>query len=628
MWTGDLYRRLSPSQRAGILAASASVPASLVPLLRPRSATDQGLVTGLSAATSYALTTIAHDAVLSTARGALRVAGIDPDTASTARTTGAIDLTALGVSLGVQAALPRYPTEHLGRAAVRTVAHRVTVAAAAGLLVDGLEVLPGRGTWFGRAIRTVPVVVASGAGIAMGVQLQRNRRLRRAGVEPSNGLRTPLARSLGVGAVTAGGAVALSAVERRIAQVVDTMITRVTGRSGHGSGPSHLASTASIAGALYLVGTRVAQRVELAMSTPDGALAEPPSRPTVSGCPGSAVDWDTLTRDPRRHLVAATTAERIEQVTGRPAQEPIRLCIGLTSAATLAARVELAIGELERTGALDRSLLVLCSPTGTGHVNYAASAAWEYLSGGDCASVTMQYSVRPSVLSLHRVRDGRRQNRAVWAAVAELLAKRRPEDRPTVVLFGESLGAHTSQDAFLGTGTRGLRMWFVDRALWLGTPCASAWARQVRDPARADVHPGEVLSISHADDVDRLVPGVAASARYVLFSHDDDGVAVFSPELLLRSPAWLEEDRSPAVPPQATWSTPMTFLQVAVDAKNAVGNDHTGVHVGGHDYRPEMAKAVSFAFGLPAKPAAVERVRRALVEDEIRRRALWTVTAG
>ncbi|MBC7292371.1 MAG: hypothetical protein H5T83_13695, partial [Actinotalea sp.] len=46
----DLYARLSASQRAGAVAAAASVPAGLVPLLRPRSAVDQGLVTGLSAA--------------------------------------------------------------------------------------------------------------------------------------------------------------------------------------------------------------------------------------------------------------------------------------------------------------------------------------------------------------------------------------------------------------------------------------------------------------------------------------------------------------------------------------------------------------------------------------------------
>ena len=40
------------------------------------------------------------------------------------------------------------------------------------------------------------------------------------------------------------------------------------------------------------------------------------------------------------------------------------------------------MAELERTGAFDRSLLVLVSPTGTGYVNYVAVAALQYLALG------------------------------------------------------------------------------------------------------------------------------------------------------------------------------------------------------------------------------------------------------
>ena len=44
------------------------------------------------------------------------------------------------------------------------------------------------------------------------------------------------------------------------------------------------------------------------------------------------------------------------------------------------------LSELERTGAFDRSLMVLISPTGTGYVNYVATAAVQYLALGDVAT--------------------------------------------------------------------------------------------------------------------------------------------------------------------------------------------------------------------------------------------------
>ena len=66
----------------------------------------------------------------------------------------------------------------------------------------------------------------------------------------------------------------------------------------------------------------------------------------------------------------------IETVMGEPARAaPVQVYVGLDSAPTPRERVDLAMAELERTGAFDRSLLVLVSPTGTGYVNYVAVAA-------------------------------------------------------------------------------------------------------------------------------------------------------------------------------------------------------------------------------------------------------------
>ena len=112
--------------------------------------------------------------------------------------------------------------------------------------------------------------------------------------------------------------------------------------------------------------------------------------------------------------------------------------------------------ELERTGAFDRSWLMVASPTGTGYVNYAATSILEFLTRGDCASVAMQYSARPSPLSLDRVKEGRLHTRMLCQAIAERCAQCPADARPKVLLFGESLGAWTSQDGFVDQGTQGL----------------------------------------------------------------------------------------------------------------------------------------------------------------------------
>ena len=102
----------------------------------------------------------------------------------------------------------------------------------------------------------------------------------------------------------------------------------------------------------------------------------------------------------------ALGTQLIEQVMGEPAAaEPVRIFVGLESASTEYERRDLALGELQRTGAFDRELLMVISPTGTGYVNYVAVEVAEYMTRGNIASVAKQYSLRPSALSLDRVAE-------------------------------------------------------------------------------------------------------------------------------------------------------------------------------------------------------------------------------
>ena len=88
----------------------------------------------------------------------------------------------------------------------------------------------------------------------------------------------------------------------------------------------------------------------------------------------------------------------IEKVMGEDARDPIRVYVGLASADAEDARVDLAMQELERTGAFDRAWLLIDAPTGTGYVNYAAVSTIEMLARGDCATVAMQYAARVVIL--------------------------------------------------------------------------------------------------------------------------------------------------------------------------------------------------------------------------------------
>ena len=144
--------------------------------------------------------------------------------------------------------------------------------------------------------------------------------------------------------------------------------------------------------------------------------------------------------------------------------------------------------ELERTGAFDRAWLMVVSPTGTGYVNYAAVSILEF---------SRVATARRSRCSTRRVRRRCRSTASNEGRHQTAHAPRRdprppgrdarPGKRPKVVLFGESLGAWTSQDAFVDHGTQGLVDDGVDHAIWIGTPHFSKWKERVLYDDRPDV---------------------------------------------------------------------------------------------------------------------------------------------
>jgi uncharacterized membrane protein len=567
------------------------------------------------------------------------------------RRTVAVDCAAAALGLAVARSLPLRASEPMLRGLSRQAAWRVgTTGLAGGLLAGaeaGVRVLDARLGAGGR-LAAIPLAVPVGLGLSYVVERRRVKPAAADGTGAPSALRS-LAVASGLVGGLAGGAygehLLADVAGRRVARLVP--VPPAVGRvAGHG------AFLAALGIGVSSFWHRAMRRLE-AGTTVDAPVIEAgeatrwvPS--TVSGGPGSAVPWATLGREGRRHALATVRPQplperpagapdlSVETVMGEPARAaPVQVYVGLDSAGTARERVDLALEEMERTGAFDRSLLVLVSPTGTGYVNYVAVAAVQYLTLGDVTTVTLQYSRRPSPLSLGMIKAAREQNRLLWLRVLERV-RERPGPRPRVALFGESLGAHTSQDVFLHWGTLGLEALGIDRALWIGTPYGSKWMRQVTGPDRLDVDRDAIAVVNDLAQLEQRSAERRVRPRFVLLSHDNDGVTKFGLDLLWSPPGWLGPDRprmeqvdgaSPrGIPPGMRWRPITTFFQSLVDMKNAqIPGEY---RAWAHDYRADLPRFLSEVYGLPAAPEQLVRIEEALRLRETVRERLFGAGAS
>jgi len=633
------------AEQTGLFAASAFAPGTFARSLGPRSTIDQGVITGLVSALSYVLTVAAQDAL-----AALATAGPARSAAELRRRVLLADLAAIPAGLAVQRALPPRDDEPVVRSLARQAGWRAAATGFGSLLFTGADEAADRiddRIGAGGLLTRLPVGVPVGIVVATGLEWQRRRRLPDQPDEPESA-RASAITSVGTALGVAGGLAALRVGERALAKLIGgTLGGRLPGSvltwrlAGHG-----LVLGAAGVGVSALW-SRAMQRIESGTSVVDPVLADAVGQqwvlPTCSGSKDSLVSWASLGREGRRHVVAAvhprpvrnrpagTPDLSISTVMKKPAvADPIQIYVSLDAGPTARERVDLALAEMDRTGAWDRSMLLLVSPTGTGYVNYCAVAATEYLSLGDLATVTLQYSKRPSPLSLGKIDDAREQNRLLWLEIAQRVRDMPADRRPRVVLFGESLGAHTSQDVFIHWGTLGPQALGIDRALWIGTPYASRWMQQVTIGSRLDTDPAAVAMVNDFGQIEAMTPDRRAGLRYVLVSHDNDGVTKFGTDLLLKAPGWLRDERpsvqvippySPrGVPPSMRWRPVTTFFQLLVDMKNA---QIPGTYAAsGHDYRPDLTRFVSEVYGLPATEDELVRIEAALAEREATRAQL------
>jgi uncharacterized membrane protein len=355
----------------------------------------------------------------------------------------------------------------------------------------------------------------------------------------------------------------------------------------------------------------------------EGGYSKAPTSRFLSGSPESISPFADLGQQGRRFVTDVLTPEYIDHTMGEEgAEHPIRVFIGYNSEPLYpSGRAEMALDELERTGAFDRDYLLLISPTGTGWVDQTMIESTELFTRGDIATCVIQYGKYPSFLSLQKVALGRAQFRLLLWGIAQRLSGRVPEERPKVLVFGESLGAWTSSDVVMHNGIAGFDHYGIDKALWAGLPWMAKWSKSGMARGASELVPeGTVGVFDRPEELMALSDEERSALRAVVLSHDNDPIAVMGPDLAIREPEWLKGEHGRGVPSDMAWTPIVTGIQVLVDAANAMVTvpGHFGSF--GHDYRADMARMVYLGLDLPSSTEEqIVAVEEALINLELGR---------
>jgi uncharacterized membrane protein len=344
----------------------------------------------------------------------------------------------------------------------------------------------------------------------------------------------------------------------------------------------------------------------------------PPASPLKSGSAASALRWEELGRTGRGFIGSGPSAAEISAVSGEPALEPIRVYVGLRAAETPRQRARLALSELQRSGAFERSVLVVVTPTGTGWIDPAAMNTVEYLHHGDIASVALQYSYLNSPLALLVEADyGRDVARALFAEIYAYWTQLPPERRPRLYLHGLSLGALHSQRSWelhelLGDPIHG--------ALWSGPPFRSDLWRSLTDSRnegspewRPQLRDGRFVRFMNQQGTPEPADAPWGPMRLLYLQYASDPITFFDHRYAWRRPDWMSEPRGPDVSPSLRWFPLVTMLQLAVDM--AVTTPTPPGY--GHVYAPADYVDAWRIVSAPAgwSDAALQRLKRHLAHE-------------
>ncbi|TSD96610.1 hypothetical protein FOS14_16300 [Skermania sp. ID1734] len=344
--------------------------------------------------------------------------------------------------------------------------------------------------------------------------------------------------------------------------------------------------------------------------SPAPAIAE------QSGGPGSLVSWDSLGRQGRRFVAGGPTTKELSEFNHHPAVQPIRAYVGLDSADTPEAEAAIGVAELDRMGAFKRPVIAVATTTGSGWLNERTASALEYVNNGNTAIVSMQYSYLPSWISFLVDQDrAQHAGRALFDAVWERAQQEPKQQRPKIVVFGESLGSFGGEAAFASLQDMSAR---ADGAVFVGPTSFNVLWNELTDRRESDSP--QWLPIYQQGKTARFVAQPAnldrpqqpwTTPKVVYLQYASDPITWWTPDLAFRKPDWLREPRGYDVLGSVQWYPVITFLQVSADM--AVSTDVPAGH--GHVFGPDLANAWAAVLEPPGWSVAdTERLRAVLGE--------------
>jgi uncharacterized membrane protein len=332
-------------------------------------------------------------------------------------------------------------------------------------------------------------------------------------------------------------------------------------------------------------------------TTPDGVTQ--PEVSSVSGGNGSLVKWDDLGYQGRAFIGGVPSAADIRSFRDTGAvKDPIRVYVGLQSADSTDARVALAVKELERTGAFDRKVLLVTTPTGTGWVNPDAARTLEYMYGGDTAIVGVQYSFLPSWIAfLLDTKSPRVLGEALFKGVHDAWAKLPADHRPLLVAYGESLGSLGGEQAFATSdlhSSLGNITSQTDATLFVGPTRGNpifGGAIDHRDAGSKSWQPKLAAepNVRFANNIADITATSTAwpSPRVLYLHHPSDAIGTWQWSNIWSNPGWSANPPPYDVPSAATWTPFVTFVQETFDLMNGF----SAAPGYGHDYRNAFVNA-------------------------------------
>ena len=320
-----------------------------------------------------------------------------------------------------------------------------------------------------------------------------------------------------------------------------------------------------------------------------------PFVPERSASPASSVTWESVGGQGRVFLGRGPSRLDIAQVCGGVAMEPIRVYSGMpTGGSGIEQAAATVVAELHRTGAFDRAVILIAASTGSGWVDEWQVQPLEFLTRGNCATASLQYSYVPSALNwLTGLEPAQEASAALFAAVRAELDLMDEADRPALFVCGESLGAFASQSVFESFEDVLAR---VDGALWVGTPAftpmhaALTAARHKGSPEVAPVvhNARRVRFVNEPSDLRTDLYGRELGPwgfpRVVYAQHPSDPVVWWTNKLIWTQPDWLRERAGRDVSLNVEFTRFATYSQVLADLP--VAGTAPGGH--GHTYHEEL----------------------------------------